>query len=587
MICAVIKVENYLSAYQEIREAALTAEMIELRLDYLLHLDFSEIKRLREECKVAVIITLRSNKEGGHYKGSEKTRLKMLLKLAALNPDYLDIEHHVSKPFIKAIANKHPTIGIIISYHNFTNMPKNLNKIYKALQRHKAHYYKIAATAKSSLDALRLLCFSKSKNPNLIAVSMGSIGQFGRIIAHHMGSPITYAILSEEKKTAPGQLTIEELTKQYRYSSFNSIYALIGDPIDLSISHITHNQTFEKLGLFAVYIKIALKENEIKTFLTYVKKLPFKGLSVTMPLKEAIIPYLDEIDDEAKAIGAINTLVIQNHKIIGFNTDGKGALDAIQQSFNLETAVRDAKLAQDLELESLCSGAGHSQVAKDRLTANDSGSRDCVKLASPTDVFRFNTSSTLNKRILVLGGGGAAKAIMYEAKKRGAVVYTMLRDPLKAKELQSKYGYAAFAFNLETAVRDGKLMQDLELESLCNGVGHSQMVKDHPIANDSGSRDCVKLPSPTAVSRFNDPNIDIVVNCTPVDFEEFAPQMQTAIDAMIENKALFMDIKTKPKDSILLTKAKTNGCPIVYGHQMFALQAALQFKLWTKSSTTP
>ncbi len=45
-------------------------------------------------------------------------------------------------------------------------------------------------------------------------------------------------------------------------------------------------------------------------------------------------------------------------------------------------------------------------------------------------------------------------------------------------------------------------MQDLELESLCNGVGHSQMVKDHPIANDSGSRDCVKLPSPTAVSRF-------------------------------------------------------------------------------------
>jgi len=55
---------------------------------------------------------------------------------------------------------------------------------------------------------------------------------------------------------------------------------------------------------------------------------------------------------------------------------------------------------------------------------------------------------------------------------------------------------------LETAVRDGKLMQDLELESLCNGVGHSQRVLDHPIANDSGSRDCVKLPSPTAVSRI-------------------------------------------------------------------------------------
>jgi len=58
------------------------------------------------------------------------------------------------------------------------------------------------------------------------------------------------------------------------------------------------------------------------------------------------------------------------------------------------------------------------------------------------------------------------------------------------------------SFILDPAVRDGKLMQDLELESLCNGVGHSQMVKDHPIANDSGSRDCVKLPSPTAGFRF-------------------------------------------------------------------------------------
>jgi len=57
---------------------------------------------------------------------------------------------------------------------------------------------------------------------------------------------------------------------------------------------------------------------------------------------------------------------------------------------NLETAVRDAKLAQDLELESLCSGAGHSQVVKDRPTENDSGSRDCVKLASPTAVSRLN-----------------------------------------------------------------------------------------------------------------------------------------------------------------------------------------------------
>jgi len=69
--------------------------------------------------------------------------------------------------------------------------------------------------------------------------------------------------------------------------------------------------------------------------------------------------------------------------------------------------------------------------------------------------------------------------------------------------------------NLETAVRDAKLAQSLELESLCNGVGHSQMVKDHPIANDSGSRDCVKLASPTAVSRLKELEASIALVMRP------------------------------------------------------------------------
>ncbi len=70
--------------------------------------------------------------------------------------------------------------------------------------------------------------------------------------------------------------------------------------------------------------------------------------------------------------------------------------DAPAHVLNLETAVRDAKLAQDLELESLCSGAGHSQRVLDRSTANDSGSRDCVKLASRAAVFRLDTMEPKN-----------------------------------------------------------------------------------------------------------------------------------------------------------------------------------------------
>jgi len=85
----------------------------------------------------------------------------------------------------------------------------------------------------------------------------------------------------------------------------------------------------------------------------------------------------------------------------------------------LETAVRDAKLAQDLELESLCSGAGHSRLVKDRPTANDSGSRDCVKLASPTAVFRIiqgGIQVPLYQHSFVLNASGSRCSISSSAR---------------------------------------------------------------------------------------------------------------------------------------------------------------------------
>src|SRR6185437_13162580 len=172
----------------------------------------------------------------------------------------------------------------------------------------------------SSLDALRMLEFVR-KHSNVIGLCMGELGQITRILAPVVGTPLMYAPIS-----APilGQLEYRVLVNTYRFRELDpqtAIYGLIGNPVTQSIGHEFHNRYFQHLKQNAVYVKIPLHLQELEAFLTYAKRLPFQGLSVTMPFKEKIIPFLDEIDPVAKEIGAVNTLLFRAGKIWGYNTD--------------------------------------------------------------------------------------------------------------------------------------------------------------------------------------------------------------------------------------------------------------------------
>ncbi len=229
------------------------------------------------------------------------------------------------------------------------------------MQKTPAFFYKIAVTAKNCLDALRLVCWAKKSDGKLIAISMGSHGQVSRIFGPITGSPITYAALEEDQKSAPGQLSAKTLIERYHHRSLNlhtALYGLIGDPVDQSISDKTHNSLITACGLNAQYVKVQVCPAELSDFLQFAKKLPFQGLSVTMPLKEHILPFLDDIDPQAFDIGAVNTILFEKSKIFGFNTDGTGALNAIEKECQVK-----------------------------------------------------------NKRIVIIGAGGAAKAIAYEAHR--------------------------------------------------------------------------------------------------------------------------------------------------------------------------
>lgn len=463
MICAVILGPSMEQAHQQISHAMDQVDLVELRLDSFTQLDLAALRSLRSFFKIPMVFTLRTSTYIGSYDYFDALR-----HLAALEPEFLDLESNLPSCFIEKISKIYPDIKLIISHHDFSKTPEDLGSIYNEMRRIPAFAYKMALKAHNSLDMLRLLEFSKDAGPNLIAISMGADGVPSRILGPIFGRKITYACLSEDEKSASGQLTIESLNELYHYRLLNSgtkIYGLIGDPVDQSISHQTHNHLMKSLQWNGVYVKIRITPAELPAFFQLARKLPFCGLSVTMPLKEAILPYLDEIDSMAQGIGAVNTLVFEANRIIGYNTDGIGALRALETEMDVR-----------------------------------------------------------GKRVVIIGAGGAAKAIAFEAIFRGASVVILNRDRDKAVQLGERLG----------AIGRG-----LEGMKMCFEEGY-----------------------------------DALINCTPISLPINA--------SYLRSEAVIMDIKTRPKETLLLKHAEETGCRLVYGYQMFIEQGLRQYALWTR-----
>lgn len=470
MICVPIKGPSFEEAYTQIRQAIRYADMVELRLDYFDTLDFDALKRVKRAFAIPMIFALKGPVQGGCFKGLECERLALIRQLAELKPEYIDLESHIDAKYVGQLHALHPEIRLIISYHDYKQTPEDIFAIFNQMPKESFCLYKIAVTANSSNDAIKFMQSLKTLKKQLIGVSMGAHGRFNRILQPVTGGYLTYACLQEDLKTAPGQLTAETLINCYHYRALNErteIFGLIGDPVELSLSHQSHNHCFRESKFNAVYVKMTVKDYELHEFLRLAKRLPFSGLSVTMPLKEIIMPFLDYVDEEASKIGACNTLVFKNGRIEGYNTDGIGALNAIEKYTSVE-----------------------------------------------------------GKRVVIIGAGGAGKAIIYEASRRRADVVVLTRGREKAKQAAKQFGCKA---------------QPLEKAADWRSRGY-----------------------------------DILINCTPVEMP--------LDEELILPGALAMDIKTRPKDTRFLTSALKKGCKVVYGYEMFIEQALGQFKLWFKDN---
>jgi len=232
-----------------------------------------------------------------------------------------------------------------------------------------------------------------------------------------------------------------------------------------------HNGAFKRLGWNAVYLVFEIKN--VEEALKGIRGLGVKGVSVTHPFKTDIMPFLDKIEGRAKKIGAVNTIVNQRGSLIGYNTDCEGALEALEEKMNLK-----------------------------------------------------------GKRILLLGAGGAARAIGFGLKERDCQLIVINRSRDRGEALSRELKCHFLPMSSLARMKAGELEADVMINTTSLGM--------HPRDGE-----------------------------TPIP------------KRLLKEGMTIMDIVYEPLETRLLREAKEKGCLTINGLEMLVRQGVAQFEIWT------
>ncbi len=411
LICVSICEQSIDAIEQGITQALPVADVVEIRLDCLDPALMRDpgVERLLERSAKPTIVTYRPAQQGGHQTLDNKTRLRFWL-FDRPSTHFVDIEFDLVRntelfedsDLTKALDWDR----VICSHHDFNGVSADLDRLYSEMARTPARILKIAVHAEDVVDCLpvfRLLDRARAEGRELISIAMGTAGIATRILGPSRGSFLTYAAREKERATAPGQITARELRETYRIEQLDrktEIFGLVGSPVSHSVSPHIHNKAFAATQTNAVFIPF-----EVRDIVAFFKRMVhgssreidwnIRGLSVTAPHKSAVMDQLDWVEPGAKAIGAVNTVVINEKGLSGYNTDALGFLKALVE--------------KGMELK--------------------------------------------NTRCAVIGAGGAASAAVWALSKEGARVTIFARNPERAALLARKFGVESDG--LEAAGFDG------------------------------------------------------------------------------------------------------------------------------------
>jgi len=257
------------------------------------------------------------------------------------------------------------------------------------------------------------------------------------------------------------------------------VCGVIGDPIGHSLSPTIHNAAFSHLGLDFVFLAFHVKAADLENAIRGMRGLGIHGLNVTMPHKNAVIGCLDEVDFTVRFLDSANTILNRDGKLSGFSTDGVGALKALSE----------------------------------------------------------NGVDLSGKKVLLLGAGGAAKAIAFALVEEVGELAILNRSAEKAEELAETLGHM---FNRKV-------------------VGAAL--------------------SPDAV-KTNLRDSDVLVNATSAGMKPNLSQSIVAPESLRPDLAV-MDIVYNPVETKLAKDAKAAGAKVVSGVEMLIYQGAASFEIWT------
>ncbi len=466
------------SVHGEVPEQIQGADLLEIRIDSMESEEAVELlPQLLASSPIPTVVTCRSSEEGGMFEGSEEERVEMYR--AALDcdtpPRYIDVEHEVltRHPLLLDALYSEET-SVILSWHNITGRPNNLLQRAAEMQDIPGiSIVKMVWRARSLRDNLEAFSLLKSRQQPMIAMCLGEYGLMSRILAPKFGGFAVYASVDGKKETAPGQPTTNNLRSLYHFDEINSetkVYGVIGNNVEHSAGPAFHNAAFEASGENAVYIPLPIPSGweHLKATVIALSDFPdlnLSGASVTIPHKENMTTLLDIADDNCKASGATNTITFKDEQVYGNNTD-----------------------------------------------------IEALKAIAPNA-----------KRVLVLGGGGVARAAVIAMSSIGASVFV--------------------------ATRRQEQVELLAQELPCD------------IASD------------------NLENIDTLINCTPVGMiggknETEDSAMLLAPTLSIAHPLVVIDTVYRPKETPLIKRATEVGCTTITGEEIFRIQAAAQQKVW-------
>ena len=263
------------------------------------------------------------------------------------------------------------------------------------------------------------------------------------------------------------------------FTSTTKILCIIGNPIEHSMSPIMHNAAINDLNLDYIYLAFKILSKNLKFAVEGFRAFNIIGINVTLPFKQNIMKYLDEIDPIAKKIGAVNTIKNDDGFLTGKNTDADGGLEAlISRGYNIS-----------------------------------------------------------GQNILLIGAGGAAKALTYKMAEEANEIVIINRDLKRALKLSNKIS-KSFKVNIKARNFNKNILKE----------------------------ECLKA--------------NIIINTTPIGMYPSVDESPIPVECLHEDLIVY-DIIYNPIETKLIRDANQKGCKTLGGLDMLVNQGALAFEWWT------